>query len=135
MGTNYDWYSSKPCAACGQQVAPLHIGKSSGGWCFSLHVYPEAFDNGPRNWEEWKELIFQPDTEIRDEYGEIVSPDRLVDIVTKRSWPRDRTLGQEWFTQNHAVPGPNGLARHAVDLVHCINHGEGTWDYCVGDFS
>ena len=41
MGTNYYLHKKPPCEACGHEPAPLHIGKSSGGWCFSLHVIPE----------------------------------------------------------------------------------------------
>ena len=42
MGTNY--YLHRPrtneCEHCGRadEAPPLHIGKSSSGWCFSLHV-------------------------------------------------------------------------------------------------
>ena len=42
MGTNYYFEdSSEVCECCGRGAESLHIGKSSGGWCFSLHVMPE----------------------------------------------------------------------------------------------
>ena len=36
---------------------------------------------------------------------------------------------------NYAEPGPNGLVRAKINGVHCIGHGEGTWDYITGEFS
>ena len=41
----------------------------------------------------------------------------------------------EWFMQNNAEHGPNGLVRSKIDGHHCIGHGAGTWDLEVGDFS
>ena len=40
MGTNY-YLSSKPCSCCGRKDSQRHIGKSSAGWVFALHVYPD----------------------------------------------------------------------------------------------
>jgi len=86
MGTNYYLQKkSGTCQTCGHcSEDPKHIGKSSGGWCFSLHVYPE-------------ENITT--VTIVNEYGETISP------------------------------------RHRVDGKHCVGHGEGTWDYIIGEFS
>lgn len=40
MGTNYYYYQDV-CPHCGKPDKKLHIGKSSGGWYFSLHIIPE----------------------------------------------------------------------------------------------
>ena len=130
MGTNY--YATidqkPPCP-----THRLHIGKSSGGWCFSLHAIP---DRGLTSWAAWDALLHRPDVSIVDEYGDAVHPDEMRRIVTERSWPR--TPENEWsdtdYRQNSAVPGPNGLVRHAVG-AYCLAHGEGTWDLIPGDFS
>jgi hypothetical protein len=46
----------------------LHIGKSSAGWCFSLHVMPEA---GINSLDEWRSLFCDPYALIQDEYGRL----------------------------------------------------------------
>ena len=134
MGTNYYFHEKPDCECCGRPFEPLHIGKSSGGWCFSLHVIPEG---GVNNLESWKLLWKNPGTFIRNEYDENISVDEMERIITERSWPVPPTPhdGDRWYRQNHAVPGPNNLARHHVDGQHCIGNGPGTWDYIVGEFS
>jgi hypothetical protein len=110
----------------------LHIGKSSAGWCFSLHVYPE---HGINSLDEWKSLFCDPYALIQDEYGRFVTPAEMLDWITNRSWDGAAQHPQIIYDQNHAERGPNGLMRSKVDGVHCVGHGEGTWDYIVGEFS
>ena len=112
MGTNY--YCRLPaCGACGHADGPLHVGLSSGGWAFALHVVPERGINSLADWSEfWK----RPGVRLLDEYDNPVSPDEMLDIVTRR--------------------GPvEVLARCEVDGERCIAHGPGSWDLIVGDFS
>jgi len=130
MGTNY-YLHQEECPHCKHQPEPLHIGKSSGGWCFSLHVIPEL---GLSSLEDWKELCQDQYTyTIKDEYGEAISLDKLLGIIMVRSWPR--TNSNFDYERNYAEPGPSGLVRHKVDGRHCIGHGVGTWDYIMGEFS
>jgi hypothetical protein len=127
MGTNY-YLRYKQCEHCGK-YEERHIGKSSGGWCFALHVYP---DKGINDLLEW-ELLWLIG-EIYNEYGEKVGPVEMKSIITERKW-RGSRLDQSWFNINQAEPGPNGLARSQIDGSHCIGHGAGTWDLEVGEFS
>ena len=106
---------------------PLHIGKSSGGWCFSLHVIPEDNIN---DLDDWRVLWNEPGSFIKNEYGEKVSVANMEDIITNRSWAKIPSDGAV-----HAEPGPNNLARAIVDGRHCIKHGAGTWDCITGEFS
>lgn len=125
MGTNF--YLRRP------DSPTLHIGKSSGGWVFMLHIYPEL---GINNLDDWKSVFCDPYALIQDEYGKIKAPVRMLDWITNRSWGDGHACHpQSVYDQNHAEPGPNGLLRSKVDGVHCVGHGEGTWDYIVGDFS
>lgn len=124
MGTNYYWYEEPTCPHCKRDCEPLHIGKSSGGWCFGLHVYPDC---GIRSLEDWEKRWAVPGSVIKDEYGTVLSASEMRGTVTNRSWPHARQSESPY-----AVPGPNGLSRHKLDWNHCIGHGEGTWDYCVG---
>jgi len=49
LGTNYYWQESEPCAACGRGYEQVHVGKSSAGWCFSLHVSNHCVDRAPED--------------------------------------------------------------------------------------
>ena len=111
MGTNYYLEGKKPCPHCGRGYADLHIGKSSGGWTFALHVYPE---NGINTLEDWKPLL--RGGKIKDEYGRDVTFTDMLATITKRSHPQ-------------------GLKRDTIDGDRCVGHGDGTYDYCTGDFS
>jgi len=130
MGTNY-YLEFDVCPTCGRSADRLHIGKSSGGWCFGLHVIPEEEIN---SLEDWKQKWNTPKSIIKDEYGEAVSPEKMLEIITERNWGREGILPSQWYQENHAEPGPNGLARHRIG-PYCVGHGEGTWDLIPGEFS
>jgi len=115
MGTNYYLHTEPPCECCGKpRGEELHIGKSSGGWCFALHVVPEDSIN---TLDDWRALWTQPGSSIRNEYGEKVTREEMERVITQRRW-RD------------GMP-----SRHVVDGGHCLGHGDGTWDYITGEFS
>lgn len=148
MGTNY-YLHKNICEHCGRgDDRPLHIGKSSGGWCFGLHVG----DIGSSvhgiievaGLDDWKELWESPGVLIRDEYGREIPPAELLNVILNRSWhskvhqrhPNQWYDSEEDFSeQNHAEPGPNGLSRHKIDGSHCVGHGDGTYDLITGEFS
>ena len=136
MGTNY--YAFNICPTCNHEEE-LHLGKSSAGWCFSLHIYPELEIN---TLEELVQYISNKGYKIKNEYGEEKTINEFLDVVTNRSWPHERKFPDGWYAgwsdfleENHAEEGPNGLVRHKLENGHCIGHGEGTWDYIIGDFS
>ena len=141
MGTNF--YLHRTDESAGEVASPLHIGKSSMGWCFSLHVYPER---GIRDLNDWLPLF--KDGDIFDEYGEHVPAQEMMAIISERSrasredWDTFGTrVGQlygssesEFHLRNQSERGPRGLLRHRISL-HCVAQGAGTWDCIVGDFS
>lgn len=137
MGTNYYLETQPPCPTCGREYESRHIGKSSAGWCFALHVYPEESTMNLEDWkQDWR------GKQIVDEYGRKLTPDEMLAVITDRHWlRRDEPLGYkdwaEFHRINHSEEGPNGLLRHRIgDLQSgCVAHGEGTWDYIVGEFS
>jgi len=134
MGTNYYVAKTINCPHCGDEIIvgrddSLHIGKSSGGWCFTLHVIPEE---RLHTWEDWKEFLKHK--VIVDEYGDEMTLNEFRPVVEDREWGRRITRSDEEMRRNHAVPGPNNLVRHAIDGRHCVGHGSGTWDLCVGEF-
>lgn len=135
MGTNY-YLHTKSCEHCGHSDKPLHIGKSSAGWHFLLHVYPEL---GLNDLGDWIDRILKAGW-IEDEYGEKVTPGQLYKTITQRR----KRFGQEQVTSdrckiNSAVQGLNGLMALDCELMSAEGRksyrGEGTWDCCAWDFS
>lgn len=109
----------------------LHIGKSSAGWCFALHIHPDLGIHSLGGWKPWFRRH-----RIEDETGRRISYKALIDIITDRSWPTNAgRFTPEYLARNHATPGPNNLLRHRVDGSFCISNGNGTWDLMLGDFS
>jgi hypothetical protein len=141
MGTNYYLHPRPDCECCGRPFEPLHIGKSSVGWCFGLHVIPE---DGINTLEDWRERWKAPGAVVRDEYGREVTIGFLEEVITKREFKKDwesdwwklSYVSEEQFhSSNYSVRGPKGLLRSAVNGWHCVGHGRGTWDYIRGEFS
>ena len=88
MGTNYYHYLSgeRECSHCGQSMPNRHIGKSSAGWCFSLHTYPEDEIYGLEEWKrQWETGA------IFDEYGTRVTPEQMLSVILDRSRPKGLT--------------------------------------------
>lgn len=111
MGTNYYLHQKDPCKHCGRAYESLHIGKSSGGWAFALHVDPENYIN---TLDDWRRLWNEPGTYIYDEDNEVISIEEMERCITQR--------------------GKN-LRRHDLHDGFCVGRGEGTWDYVQGYFS
>ncbi len=123
----------------GRVVRELHIGKSAAGWCFSLHVYPAEDINTLADWQKvWQGKM------IRNGSGEEISAAEMLSIITERGrepkWdeppgaPGYRYSSWDEFHQmNNSQRGPEGLVRRRLGS-HCTGHGEGTYDYIVGEF-
>lgn len=144
MGTNY-YLHRDVCPHCGRgDGEPWHIGKSSAGWCFALHVEPNGIDwdgDSPAisDLDDWRKIWAEPTTLIRDECGDTLTPEEMERIITRRNWraryPNPFYETEADFCQkNHCSPGPNGLARRNIG-PGCVAHGEGTWDCITGEFS
>ncbi len=135
MGTNY-YIKRNFCKCCGR-FDEIHIGKSSGGWCFGLHVKtPGSDENLPENLMEWEELF--KNNEIVNEYGEIITKEEMMDIITDRSSDRPLPTDRIKLAEIHgpySEAGPNNLLRSKIHDGHCIGHGAGTWDLIIGEFS
>ena len=140
MGTNYYLHQRGNLLERLERDEPLvrHIGKSSGGWCFALRVYP---DEGINSLTDWYHLLRRDNNIIKDEYDCEVTLEELIEVITNRSWrprvfqPTDRCpTEQAMLDLNHAVYGPNNLLRSKIG-EHCSGHGPGTWDLIPGNFS
>lgn len=146
MGTNYYLHYNEEtvgeCCSCGQSVKKQkirHLGKSSGGWHFALHVYPdEMLCDLDDILNEIKRAHVQGGF-VKDEYGVEHTFDEFFGVVTKRS--RAEKADYSWcgskkrfLDSNSAEEGLNNLLRSKISS-HCIGHGDGTYDYFVGEFS
>lgn len=129
MGTNY-YLHSDPCPHCGRSDEPVHIGKSSCGWCFSLHV-----TNDIHSLDDWMKVWAKPGRFILDEYGERITKATMLRIITRAGLTNAVRWHKEELIANHAVRGPKGLARALMDGKHCVGHGDGAWDLIAGEFS
>lgn len=109
MGTNYYWHS-RICDCCGRSDV-AHIGKSSYGWMFALHVIPEEDVNDVN---DWVRRFHEEASVIRNEYDEEISIEEMLRIILERN--------STW-------------RRHTVDGRHCLYRGAGTWDAISGEFS
>jgi len=104
MGTNFYAYENT-CECFANEK--LHIGKSSAGWCFSIHVIPEK---GLNNLEDWKKKLLSKGVTIQDEYGDILTPEEMFDKIENKG---------------------EGTKRHRIYDDHCA----GNYDYIQGEFS
>lgn len=149
MSTNYYF---KPTLWSTQVLGmdDFHLGKSSAGWCFSLSI-----DN-PLDITNYIELAHWIENQekscrgfVYDEYGRHLPASRFREVVENRfhsQWSKElnaaywekrfpsRSEEQRFMEMNYAVRGPRGLLRHRIDGVHCVGHGDGTWDLIKGTF-
>jgi hypothetical protein len=141
MGTNF-YLKTSVCSSCGRGDKDLHIGKSSFGWAFSLHVDPE---NGIKDLPDWERLFSNPSNVIIDEYRRAISVTEMLDTITNRKGnvlkdgpaPGYKSK-EEMLERNFAVlDEKHGLLRSDKDRPEsrCIGHGSGPWDLVTGEFS
>lgn len=114
MGTNYYWYEKKPCKECKRPFEGIHIGKSSWGWNFGLHVIPGKI----KNIEDW--MYLWTTGEIRDEYGKKIKVEEMIKIITNRKKYRKKGFD---------------LMKHPIVAGYADGTGGPTWDHITGEFS
>lgn len=129
MGTNY-YLKQNVCECCGKAEEELHIGKSSAGWHFSLHIIPEL---GIMDLESWKKLF--ANNKIVDEYGDEVSTEKMLKVITERSWDRDEAPDEKFLKDNSAEIGLNGLLAHGYSPYRKVIRTNGTYDLLEWEFS
>ena len=102
------------------ETESLHIGKSSYGWAFALHVIPEK---GLTSLRAWRNFIMGENKRIENEEGEEIGKRELLRIITEC---------HKWIPADKKVVG---LARARLGVGGCIGHGKGSWDLIEGEFS
>ena len=114
IGTNF-YAHREACPHCRRSQSKYHIGKSSGGWCFSIHV--DRFE-GVENLADLYKILEAPGTVILDEYDREISLEDMKYII-----------------ERHEPCHLKKLQRHPIDGRLCVGHGEGNSDYLKGEFS
>jgi hypothetical protein len=138
MGTNF-YLHKNACQHCGRSDEPLHIGKSSVGWVFGLHVIPE---DGIADLADWERLWSESGAIIKDEYGGKISKESMLSWITERGRDEDvfshvpygYVSREEFHRMNESQDGPKGLLRRRLSR-RVIGYGKGTWDLVTGEFS
>ena len=125
MGTNY--YAR---VNLGGPYIKIHIGKSSAGWCFALHVTDEGIDS----LAAWRRVWVQAFVTIEDEYGTLIDADTMLEIIEDRAFQWASQRDAAWYADNYAVPGPNGLARQTYNATMPPDLSD-TYTLISGDFS
>ena len=89
MGTNYYVKTNDKVFKDGFDVDEiLHVGKSSYGWYFSLHVIPERGINTLRDW-----LPILQNGVIHNEYGETISYENMLRTIKRDEDPEVGSWG------------------------------------------
>ena len=122
----------------------VHIGKSSAGWRFLLATYPDRhpqfeeetwLDKPIENLDGWIDLFNNKQNKIFDEYGEEISPEDMIDIISKRKgnpklkdgWQRlGRDRDTEYFVKN-------GLMVHKDNESNSLFHDRHNYYKITGD--
>jgi len=129
MGTNY-YYTTNLL-----ELDPIHIGKSSYGWAFALHIYPDI--RTLNDWiEKWKT------GQIYDEYGREIAHEAMMSLILNRQPNHNIRTGhnvdmygsfEKFLEQNYAIyKDEENFLR--VNDKYCVGHGD-TWDLVERDFS
>ena len=84
MGTNFYLNRKTYCPTCerANDEIPLHIGKSSQGWMFSLRIHP---DKDIESLGDWLEAFDRPGAVIKDEYGNVVTTLAMMHTILVRN--------------------------------------------------
>lgn len=138
MGTNY-------YAEFGNRIYPykanrIHIGKSSSGWAFALHL---DLTKGLGTFLEWRNFYSQPQIIIRTDAGETIHPKEMTQIITARDY-RNYKMDPEmlgplkaWYDVEHGLlRAVCGKSTNLMGDPVCIaSDPQVTFDVFVGDFS
>ena len=111
MGTNY-YVATNHCECCDRYDEEYHIGKSSMGWAFSFHGYP---DERLISWAAWKEFL--KDKIIMDEYHERIDYDWFVKMIETYKAPGyiNPQTGKKNLQRNDAIKKDKYFYGHDPD--------------------
>lgn len=132
MGTNYYLFRPATCRYCllPHEEAQLHIGKSSGGWVFSLHLTPEQ----PSLAAWYAEIgeALSAGGRIEDEYGRPVTLEKLrAEIEQRQPWGGLDLSKHNTQHYNHTRIAPCSLlytaGYHGYDDPEGMNTYQGVW--------
>ena len=135
MSTNY-YLHAWECPFCGRELKnPLHIGKASSGWYFRLRIYPNLTYVRLLSLEDWKtfleKAVAKGRNKIKNQYGEEVSVNKLLEIITKRQGNLNCTRTEKFLKENNAEIGNYNLLKY---ISGHNGHGD-CWTFFEKNFS
>lgn len=103
----------------------IHIGKSSCGWKFCLHIYPNHNIN---SFKDWYDILQNDEYIITDEYNEVISINKMINIITKkpRVYKKEDT-GK--IIDNQYIVSEVGLLQHSYQGFIVVKNE--TYDYLI----
>ena len=116
MGTNY-YLTFNECDCC-KRMDKIHIGKSSAGWYFSLHVTDEL-----NSLDKWIETFKEAGTHIVNEYDDLLSTYDMVKKITERGQEKAPNLSVAELIYNGATLGMNNLLKPSIG-THCVGYAD-----------
>jgi len=126
MGTNY-YLKTDVCDHC-ERSEKIHIGKSSFGWVFALHVIPEKNLNCLA---DWLTTIAEPGNLIEDEYGAQIPLSKFLKIIEREGY---RAIEKSDPIPDYAIwEESRGLMRGRFS-TRCVGYQDGC-DLLIGEFS
>lgn len=87
----------------------LHIGKSSSGWYFNLCIYPQF---GIKELDDWRKAWQDPNYEIVDEYGRVLTPEEMAARILERRGDLTKERMEGLYKAGALTRGTVGLDIH-----------------------
>lgn len=105
----------------------INIGKSSSGWKFCLHIYPNHNIN---SFKDWYDILKNDEYIIVDEYNRVINLNEMINIITKkpRVYKKEDT-GK--IIDNQYIVSEVGLLQHSYQGFIVVENE--TYDYLICD--
>lgn len=103
----------------------INIGKSSSGWKFCLHIYPNHNIN---SFKDWYDILQNDEYIIIDEYNEEINKNEMINIITKKArvYKKEDT-GK--IIDNQYIVSEVGLLQHSYQGFIVVENE--TYDYLI----
>lgn len=106
----------------------INIGKSSSGWKFCLHIYPNHNIN---SFKDWHDILKIDEYMIVDEYNNVISLNEMINIITKKPKVYKKEDAGK-IIDNQYIVSEVGLLQHSYKGFIVVENE--TYDYLICDY-
>lgn len=106
----------------------INIGKSSSGWKFCLHIYPNHNIN---SFKDWHDILKNDEYIIVDEYNNVISLNEMINIITKKPGVYKKEDAGK-IIDNQYIVSEVGLLQHSYKGFIVVENE--TYDYLICDY-